>query len=198
MILTFTTARDGTLAKLRVDPDLVWQVLDPEGFDDEAPHGPPASIWSKLVGHAPPAPPPPVPRLLLQEGEGESFDVDKAWHGLHFLLTGTDFEGPWPACFICKGGYELEDGDNGYGPPRLLSASQVQEVSGHLDRTSDESLRTAFDPEAMSKLDIYPDIWISDPEDDDTLDYLMVHMEGLRTFVRNTSAHGLGLIIDLG
>jgi len=196
MILTFTTARDRTLDKLRADPGLVYQVIDPEGFV-EGPEAPPASIWSKIVGRMPPAPPPPMPRLQLADDEGETFDVDKAWHGLHFLFTGTDFEGDWPACFICKGGDELSDVDTGYGPPRLLSSDQVKAVAAHFAQTSDESLRAAFDPAAMMKLEIYPNIWSRDPADDDTLGYLLAHLEGLRTFVKEAADQDLGLVIDL-
>ena len=28
-------------------------------------------------------------------------DIDKAWHGLHFLFTGAAEEGPEPGCFYC-------------------------------------------------------------------------------------------------
>jgi hypothetical protein len=40
-----------------------------------------------------------------EEGEdpGGSLDIDKAWHGLHFLLTGTAWEGTSPLDFIVAG-----------------------------------------------------------------------------------------------
>src|SRR5687768_15824950 len=32
----------------------------------------------------------------------DELDLDKAWHGLHFLFTGTEWEGDEPACFLVK------------------------------------------------------------------------------------------------
>src|SRR5574339_1168659 len=34
-------------------------------------------------------------------------DLDKAWQPLHFLLTGTAWEGEEPACYLVRGGEEL-------------------------------------------------------------------------------------------
>ena len=34
----------------------------------------------------------------------DELEVDKAWHGLHFLLTGTAWEGDFPLNFIVSGG----------------------------------------------------------------------------------------------
>jgi len=47
---------------------------------------------------------------------GKSLDIDKAWHSIHFLLTGA----AWEADGLIFGGTEIgEDGDDwGYGPPR--------------------------------------------------------------------------------
>jgi hypothetical protein len=35
--------------------------------------------------------------------EGTEIDIDKAWHGLHFLFTGTAWEGEAPASFLLCG-----------------------------------------------------------------------------------------------
>jgi hypothetical protein len=40
-------------------------------------------------------------------------DVDKAWHGIHYLLTGTAWEGDPPLDFIVKGGSQVGDVDDG-------------------------------------------------------------------------------------
>ena len=37
-------------------------------------------------------------------GARAELDVDKAWHGLHFLFTGTAEGGDEPACFLTEGG----------------------------------------------------------------------------------------------
>lgn len=42
------------------------------------------------------------------DGDGaaghQSVDIDKAWHALHFLFTGTAWEGEMPASFLLVGG----------------------------------------------------------------------------------------------
>src|SRR5688572_8877154 len=52
----------------------------------------------------------------------KTLDIDKAWHGLHFLFTGTAEEGPEPACYMVKGGDELDD----EGFARALRPQQVK------------------------------------------------------------------------
>lgn len=33
--------------------------------------------------------------------------IDKAWHGIHYLLTKSDWEGEAPRNFIIKGGHDI-------------------------------------------------------------------------------------------
>jgi hypothetical protein len=58
---------------------------------------------------------------LLEEDAGspDDLDVDKAWHGIHFLLCGQAWESPFPLGFIL-GGEEVGDVDVGYGPARVF------------------------------------------------------------------------------
>ncbi len=49
----------------------------------------------------------------------------------------------------------------------------------------------------MMTLEIYPKIWDRDPQEDDTLGYLLEYYETLRTFVRQTKDAGKGLIVFL-
>src|SRR5690349_11334743 len=55
-------------------------------------------------------------------------DLDKAWHGLHFLLTGTDWGGTPPLNFIVAGGETIGDVDVGYGPARAFTPEQLAEI----------------------------------------------------------------------
>jgi hypothetical protein len=49
----------------------------------------------------------------------------------------------------------------------------------------------------MSKKEIYPDIWDRDPEEDDTLGYLLEYCPTLRDFVANQAAAGRAIIFVL-
>ncbi|WNG20318.1 YfbM family protein [Cystobacter fuscus] len=129
-------------------------------------------------------------------GRSESrLDLDKAWHGLHFLLTGTDWGGQPPLNFIVAGGETLGDVDVGYGPARAFTPEQLAELSRALDAISSDALRQRFDPAKMMALDIYPSIWDRDPADDDTLGYVLDYFEMLKSFLREGAERGLGFIV---
>jgi hypothetical protein len=125
-----------------------------------------------------------------------SFDVDKAWHGLHYLLTGTADGGEGPAALAILGGEEIGE-DLGMGPARFLTPSQVREVAAALAGITDAELRARFDPQRMQALDIYPDvIWVRDG--DDAFDYLMDNFAPLVEFYADAAARGDGVILSLG
>src|SRR4051812_40770621 len=65
-------------------------------------------------------------------GPFADLDIDKAWHAIHFLLTGTAWEGEPPLDFLAIGGTEIGE-DLGYGPARGLVSSQVRELATALE-----------------------------------------------------------------
>jgi hypothetical protein len=128
---------------------------------------------------------------------GEELDVDKAWHGIHFLLTGTAWAGDPPLDFIVQGGREIGNIDVGYGPARAFSSSDVRDLAEALVPIEPEVLRDRFDPEQMMAQGVYPEIWDRDPADDDTLGYLLEYFGDLRAFVRRRAERGDGMLIYL-
>ena len=58
--------------------------------------------------------------IVLADDEGSVADLDKAWHGLHYLFTGTDEGGNSPLDFLAVGGEEIGTIEVGYGPARAL------------------------------------------------------------------------------
>jgi hypothetical protein len=123
------------------------------------------------------------------------FDVDKAWHGIHFLLTGTAWEGEAPLDFIVQGGQPIGEVDVGYGPARAFTAAEVRDITAALRAIDGRELERRFDPAAMQKLQIYPTIWDRPREEDDTLGYLVTHYEALRDFLEGAAERGEGLIV---
>jgi hypothetical protein len=89
------------------------------------------------------------------ESGQESLDLEKSWHVLHYLLTGSASEAPAPLGNAILGGSEIGD-DLGYGPSRFLTPEQVREVSSALSSISKEDLANRFDLEAMMAANIYP------------------------------------------
>jgi hypothetical protein len=132
-----------------------------------------------------------------EEDEVGGVDLDKAWHGIHFMLTGTSWEGEEPFCYLIRGGEEINDDEFGYGPARVLRPNQVATWWESLSAISVDELRNRYNPDAMMKANIYPVIWDLASEEEDNFRYLLEHFEILRSFVRQTKQANKGAIILL-
>jgi hypothetical protein len=87
---------------------------------------------------------------------GHSVSIDKAWHGLHYLLCGKLEPAPGPLGQAVFGGTEIGE-DQGYGPARYFSPQQVAEIAAALQSPSlERELHARFDAEAMTQLGIIP------------------------------------------
>lgn len=201
MYLGLAAVSDATISRLHADPALVWQLVAPDDPDAVARAREPAErpgLLARLLGRGadPPAAPAPSP-LVLGDGEGDLGNLDKAWHGIHYLLTGAAWEGEPPLNFLLAGGSEVGEEEVGYGPARTFTAAETREVAAALARVSDEELRARFAPAEMMRLEIYPEIWDRDPADDDTLGYLMAYVAELRNALGTAVARGHGLLVTL-
>jgi len=197
MILGLDTLSDASIDRVLETPALIWRVVEPDDPDvlAEALRGPgKRGFFARLFGKKPPEP---APELELTEGEMVGTDLDKAWHGIHFLLTASAWEGDPPLNFLVSGGTEVGDVDVGYGPARVFRSSEVAEIHKALGEVQEDDLRARFQPEAMMKEDIYPRIWDRDPEDDDPLGYLLEYFAILKKFVGHAAGKGLGLVVTM-
>jgi Domain of unknown function (DUF1877) len=122
-------------------------------------------------------------------------DLDKSWHGIHFLLTGSAWEGEVPLNFLVSGGTPVGEVDLGYGPARALSSADVRVLNSALEALLPAELHSRFAPEAMMAADIYPAIWDRPLAEDDTRDYVVSYYESLREFVSETASAGEALLV---
>jgi len=81
-------------------------------------------------------------------------DFDKAWQALHFLLTGSAWEGTGPLTFLLHAGEEIGE-DQGYGPTRLASPDEVRAFRDAFAAIDDAELRRRYDPTAMVAEEVY-------------------------------------------
>ena len=96
---------------------------------------------------------------------GHSVSLDKAWHGLHYLLCGKLEPAPGPLGQAVFGGSGIGE-DRGYGPARYFAPTQVAEIAGALQSPGLEpEVHRRFDGEAMTQLGIYPGVWETDDHD---------------------------------
>ena len=131
---------------------------------------------------------------LEENEEVMGVGLDKAWHGIHFLLTGGVWEGAEPFCYLVKGGEDIGTEDDW---ARLLRPNQIADWANALSTISAEDLRNRFDSVAMIKADIYPNIWDRDNEEKSNLEYLLDYYEVLRTFLEQTKKEDKGAIISI-
>lgn len=205
MVVSLSSLRDATIERLLADPPLVWQVIapdDPDAYDRarrEADDRAKPGLFSRLFGARTQAnaPSTPAPALVLMHGEGDLGDLDKSWHGIHYLLTGKADESGTPLEFLVAGGVSVGDEDVGYGPPRVFTSAETRVIAAALATVTDEDLRSRFDPDAMMRAEIYPEIWDRDPTDDDTLGYLMEYVAILREAMTTVTSRGHGLLVVL-
>lgn len=130
----------------------------------------------------------------LNYGDTE-IDLDKAWHGIHFLLTGSAENGEEPLNFLLDG-EPIGTEDVGYGPARAFRSTQVAAIDAALSAISNDDFRERFNPTRMTQENIYPSIiWNRDPKEDDTLGYLVEYFGQLKSFVRNARDKEDGFLV---
>ena len=136
-------------------------------------------------------------RRAESAGRREVLSLDKAWHGVHYLLTGEPDPGPELLSQAVLGGVELGDdpeGFSGYGPARYFRAAEVRELSQGPRRAEVESKAAGrFDPVRMSQLQIYPG-WGEDAQDKE---WLMDAFRRLRDFYSNAAKQGRAVVTCL-
>ena len=127
--------------------------------------------------------------------EGKPLSIEKSWHGLHFILTGTEGEGSAPLNFIAAGGETVGDEDVGYGPARVLRANKVKELDAALSAISAEEFDRKFDLDALNEAGIYPRIW--DEPREELLEEYGMYFEQLRELVKQAAHDNHALIIAI-
>jgi len=200
MILITHCISDTNIDLIRKYPEYVTRGLFP---DDEEMHAPASAdekpksnlftriFWRNGQKSESTAAPSEV-IIEFTEGEDKEEDYDKSWHGIHYCLTKTDWDGETPLGFIVGGGTELGE-DVGYGPARTFRSAEVVTLYEKLKNISTDDLQKNYDPKRMAKLDIYPSIW--DREDEDNFDYISDNFDLMKAFFKHCVDHKLGFLI---
>ena len=142
-----------------------------------------------------------IASFLFSHNDPECFpekylDIDKSWHGIHFLLNGDKYDGKLPLVNAVLGGSPLDDPDRpqlDYGV-RYLMPDEVREVAKALSQLSESELRSRFNPSLLSAAKIYPNVWERGAEE---LDYLMFHYARLVKFFQDAAKNGEAMLIYL-
>jgi hypothetical protein len=127
-------------------------------------------------------------------------DLEKTWHGLHFLFTGTAWDGSEPACYLIRGGENIGDAEElGYSVLQALNPARTRAFSTFLDSLTRQELERRFDAGKMMTLEIYPQTWDRMPSQGHSeLGWLLDSFDELRMFAAETVRTGNGLLGYVG
>jgi hypothetical protein len=133
--------------------------------------------------------------LLVPEDVDDPFagqtDLDKAWHGLHYLLTGRIAPDGTARGDAVLGGVELGP-DLGYGRARLLEADRVQQIHAALGALRFDDLFQAANIDSPLLEQVYGGQSLADEKD-----YLRHHFAHLQDFYERAATAGGAILIYL-
>jgi hypothetical protein len=122
----------------------------------------------------------------------ECVSLHKAWHAIHYLLTGSRLGGEAPLNFLVDEGTPIGAVDVGYGPARVLTSDQVRAVAGALQAIPPEDLGQRVDLAVLDRELIYPGNWQSNGIG---VEYVMAGYRELRNLIVRLADQGLGLVL---
>jgi hypothetical protein len=137
--------------------------------------------------------------VFYTEDSEDLIDIDKAWEGIFFLLTGCaigQLNEAKPPFSLALFSLQLvdEDQDMGYGPAHFLTDEQVKEVSLALTSINIAHLKSRFNGKVMMEKEIYPEIW---EEGEQSFNYLYENFEKMKRFYKVASDKGNAVITFL-
>lgn len=206
LVLCLKTASDADIALMLATPRLVLRFLEETEEQKEATRALIASgrlrihrgglrrrlinCWKSLVERVQT----PSPARSDFGRTEEETDLDKAWHGIHWLLAGNAEGGEPPLASLLVGGAEIGKVEVGYGTARAMTAAETLAFHDAIAAVGTAALRERFDAEAMEKADIYPTIWNEGVEEAFD-EYIAHYFEQLKEFVAKAVAAKKGLIV---
>ena len=127
-------------------------------------------------------------------------DIDKAFAGLFFLLTGENYEDSIrsenPLYWVLLAPQDIDSKqDLGNGPASYTTIKQTKELSLALDNISEKELILKYDPEYFNEMCIYP---FDCDWDNESSDYLLWAFVKLKDFYRKASLDGNAVIQFFG
>lgn len=213
MMLTLRRLSSADLTALNENPDEVVPWLrDVDGFEqvaasaeqhtmEQAISAVGREVWSRYLGAEAVMRPMIAAAMIdyLKKNAGpaiskpEYLDLDKSWHILHTLISGSPDIGDTPQAALL-GGEEVGP-CGGYGPVRLLRPEQVSEFAGVLQPLDVETLKKRVDPDELRKLGV---TFAQTEFDLELLDFeIEDHFPALQKFVQATVKKKRGLLLIL-
>ena len=131
-----------------------------------------------------------------KQAQGRYLDIEKAWHALHFLLTGdASFDGKDVTTslrFVVCGGAEVKVGAE-ETPVYTVTARQVQETSKALRGIARSDLLPRLQADAFNAANLYPaGEWTQEG-----FEYLLDIYDQVAAFYHEAALHGDAILIHI-
>src|SRR5712692_2955534 len=135
-----------------------------------------------------------VTRFLYGAGADgrERVVLNKAWHAIHFVLTGSRLGGDEPLNFLVAEGTPVGEVDVGYGPARVLRSQQVRALATALAALEPEDVAARVDLRQFDAELIYPGNW---QRNGMGFDYVVGSYRDMRNLIVRLADQGLGLVL---
>src|ERR1700730_12584663 len=145
-----------------------------------------------MIGNLRPASDSEIERLLANPSEitrflygAEADDrerviLNKAWHAIHFALTGSRLGGEAPLNFLVSEGTPVGEVDVGFGPARVLTSQQVGQIAAALAPIEPDEVARRIDLGTFDQEAIYPGNWLRNGIG---VDYVLTNYRDMRDLI---------------
>jgi Domain of unknown function (DUF1877) len=157
--------------------------------DDEMYEEPKQGFFSKFFGSSK-VDLKPVP----ERSEDDETDLDKSWHIVHYLLSGSTERGEDALALIGDDLNPLADLDLGLGKPNVISAERVRAFALAASNMTDAEFLIRYVPEEMPLDELYMGEVIARGDVDDIREYALQNFHDLRNFVQQASDRNEAII----
>lgn len=121
--------------------------------------------------------------------DGSAIDLDKQWHAIHFLLTGSADVTSHPLSLII-GKFREIGPDNGYGSAWLIPKEFLLAFDHALSALNEHDLAARYDPAAMVRDEVYIAESLEE-EGPEGLEFLQEDIKRLRVFASKAAANSM-------
>ena len=122
---------------------------------------------------------------------GITLHLDKAWHGLHYLLTGRAYGGDLPLAWAVRGKGEYRVGDSG----SYVSASEAAAVASALAIVDEDVILQRMHSKAEETLELYN---AGDWSDTYIQDHYLKLFHELQQFYAEAARRGTAVLCCIG
>lgn len=134
--------------------------------------------------------------FAFEEGDQEKdvVDFDKAWHALHFMLTGAAYNTDSALGIIVNDGETYGADEHGFGGFTIVSPEQMRAFDRALQQIGDAELASRFDSSAMAQNDIYLADAFTQEMREEALEYILQSLPALRELSASCAKAGDGAL----